>query len=42
LFGHALDQSPQYWMNLQADFDLKIAMSYVGTRLVDIHTLVHI
>jgi len=42
LFGHALDQSPQYWMNLQADFDLKIAMSYMGTRLVDIHTLVHI
>jgi len=42
LFGHAFDQSPQYWMNLQADFDLKIAMSSMSTRLVDIHTLVHI
>jgi hypothetical protein len=27
LFGHAFDQSPQYWMNLQADFDLKICGS---------------
>jgi addiction module HigA family antidote len=42
LFGRAFDQSPQYWMNLQADFDLKIAMSSMSTRLVDIHTLVHI
>jgi addiction module HigA family antidote len=42
LFGHAFDQSPQYWMNLQADFDLKIAMSSMGAHLVDIHTLVHI
>lgn len=23
LFGRALDQSPQYWFNLQADYDLK-------------------
>jgi addiction module HigA family antidote len=23
LFGRALDQSPQYWRNLQADYDLK-------------------
>jgi addiction module HigA family antidote len=23
LFGRALDQSPQYWLNLQADYDLK-------------------
>ena len=24
LFGRALDQSPQYWLNLQADYDLKV------------------
>ena len=38
LFGHAFDQSPQYWMNLQADFDLKIAESCLGARLVAVHT----
>jgi addiction module HigA family antidote len=42
LFGRAFEQSPQYWMNLQADFDLKIAESCIGTRLGDVHTLVHI
>ena len=41
LFGHAFDQSPQYWMNLQADFDLKIAESCLGARLVAVHTFVH-
>ena len=25
LFGRALNQSPQYWLNLQASFDLKSA-----------------
>jgi addiction module HigA family antidote len=25
LFGRALGQSPQYWLNLQAAYDLKIA-----------------
>jgi len=34
LFGRAFEQSPQYWMNLQADFDLKIAESCIGTRFV--------
>jgi len=38
LFGRAFDQSPQYWMNLQADFDLKIAESCLGARLVAVHT----
>jgi addiction module HigA family antidote len=41
LFGHAFDQSPQYWMNLQADFDLKIAESCIGARLAAVHTFVH-
>ncbi len=37
LFARAFDQSPQYWMNLQTDFDLKIAESCIGARLVDVH-----
>ncbi|KAF0187852.1 MAG: XRE family transcriptional [Desulfobulbaceae bacterium] len=41
LFGRAFGQTPQYWMNLQADFDLKIAESYLGARLVDVHTFLH-
>ena len=41
LFGRAFDQTPQYWMNLQADFDLKKAESILGARLVDVHTFVH-
>jgi len=41
LFGRAFDQTPQYWMNLQADFDLKTAESIIGGRLVDVHTFVH-
>jgi len=40
LFGHAFDQSPQYWMNLEADFDLKIAESCLGDRLVAVLTFV--
>lgn len=41
LFGRAFDQTPQYWMNLQADYDLKTAESSIGKRLVDIHTFTH-
>lgn len=37
LFGRAFDQSPQYWMNLQAAFDLKTAESSIGARLVSVH-----
>jgi addiction module HigA family antidote len=33
LFGRALDQSPQYWLNLQDDFDLKTAEASIGPRL---------
>jgi len=40
LFGRAFDQTPQYWMNLQADFDLKTAESIIGGRLVDAHAFV--
>ena len=33
LFGRALGQSPQYWMNLQTTFDLKVAETLVGRQL---------
>jgi len=39
LFGRALDQSPQYWLNLQADYDLKTAEASIGPRLLAIHTV---
>ena len=33
LFGRAFSQTPQYWLNLQADFDLKTATKLIGQRL---------
>jgi addiction module HigA family antidote len=39
LFGRALDQSPQYWLNLQSDYDLKTAEASIGTRLRAIHSV---
>ena len=33
LFGRALAQSPQYWLNLQAAYDLKLAERAIGGRL---------
>jgi addiction module HigA family antidote len=33
LFGRALDQSPQYWLNLQADYDLKAAEVTIRKQL---------
>ena len=33
LFGRALGQSPQYWLNLQAAHDLKLAETAMGARL---------
>lgn len=41
LFGRALDQSPQYWLNLQADYDLKTAEAIMGPRLLDIQSVTH-
>ncbi len=41
LFGRAFDQSPQYWMNLQAGYDLKTAESSIGARLIDVHAFAH-
>lgn len=32
-FGRAFSQSPQFWLNLQAGYDLKTAELRIGTRL---------
>jgi antitoxin HigA-1 len=41
LFGRALDQSPQYWLNLQASYDLKTAEAAIGGRLAGVHSFAH-
>lgn len=33
LFGRALGQSPEYWLNLQAAYDLKTAEAAIGKQL---------
>jgi len=42
LFGRAFDQSPQYWLNLQSDHDLKVAGTKIGPRLRAIHSVTHV
>ena len=37
LFSRAFGQTPQYWLNLQASFDLKTAEVTLGKRLSSIH-----
>lgn len=40
LFGKAFGQTPQYWINLQSAYDLKIAEKHIGRRkLARIHEL---
>jgi addiction module HigA family antidote len=41
LFGRAFDQSPRYWLNLQAAYDLKTAEVSVGPRLFGVQALAH-
>ena len=41
LFGRAFEQSPRYWLNLQADHDLKVAGTKIGPRLRAIHSVTH-
>jgi len=41
LFGRAFDQSPQYWLNLQASYDLKNAEAAIGVRLEGVHSFAH-
>jgi antitoxin HigA-1 len=33
LFGQAFGQSPQYWLNLQSDYDLKTTEAVIAKRL---------
>jgi len=42
LLGRALGQSPQYWLNLQATYDLKTAEAVLGDQLKTIPELAHI
>ena len=39
LFGRALGQSPQYWLNLQTAYDLKIAGATMSKQLKAVHEL---
>ena len=39
LFGRALDQSPEYWLNLQSAFDLATAKAEIGDRLGAVETV---
>lgn len=39
LIGKALGQSPRYWMNLQADYDLKLAEQSTAVQLDNIQQL---
>jgi antitoxin HigA-1 len=41
LFGRAFDQSPQYWLNLQAAYNLKTAEASLGKLLNNVHLLAH-
>lgn len=41
LFGQALGQSPEYWLNLQTAYDLKTAETTLGKHLETIPELFH-
>ena len=41
LFGRAFGQSPQYWLNLQATYDLKTAEAAMGRQLKAVTELAH-
>lgn len=41
LFGRALSQSPQYWLNLQAAYDLKAAAATMDEQLARVPDLSH-
>lgn len=40
LFGHALNQTPQFWLNLQTTYDLRIAEQKIGRRLQSMPELI--
>lgn len=39
LFGRVLGQSPQYWLNLQTTYDLKLAERAIAARLKVVHVM---
>ena len=41
LFGKVFGQTPQYWINLQATYDLKMAEKVISHRIAGIHELAH-
>lgn len=41
LFGRTFEQSPQYWLKLQATYDLKTAEASLGKLLAGAHSLAH-
>jgi len=42
LFGRALGQSPQYWLNLQVAYDLKATEAAISEQLLTVTELVPI
>jgi plasmid maintenance system antidote protein VapI len=41
LYGRAFEQTPQYWLNLQAAYDLKTAEASLDKLLSHVHSLAH-
>lgn len=41
-FGRVFGQSPQYWINLQAAYELEKAEQFIGPYLNAIHPLEHV
>ena len=41
IFGKAFNQTPQYWVNLQAAYDLKTAERSIGSRLSKVQSIAH-
>jgi len=41
LFAKTFEQTPQYWLNLQASYDLKNAEKSIANRLFSIPSLAH-
>ncbi len=41
LFARAFEQSPQYWLNLQAAYDLKVTEATMGKQLKAVPALAH-
>ena len=42
LFGHAFNQTPQFWLNLQGAYDLRLAEKRIGKRLSSLPELVSV